>query len=204
MTASAGPALKELHEEFGDRIGFVSLYVREAHPGDDYPQPESLDRKMAHARDYQQREQLAWPVAVDDIEGNLHRALDPKPDAAYLMASDGTVLWRSLWANVPELLREGLEAAAAGRLPDQRQREPRLRPMLAGSAVMWDVLGLSGGHAKTDVAREAPPMLLTAWIASLLPPLPLRARGAVAMAISMAPLMAAIAWGTRIMVRRHR
>ena len=96
MTKSAGPALKQLHHEFGDRIGFVSLYVREAHPGDDYPQPESFERKLRHARDYRDREELSWPVAFDDVEGTLHRQLDPKPNAAYLMATDGTVLWRSI------------------------------------------------------------------------------------------------------------
>lgn len=52
MTASAGPALKRMHEEFGDRVGFVTLYVREAHPGERYPQPETFEQKLEHARAY--------------------------------------------------------------------------------------------------------------------------------------------------------
>lgn len=50
-----GPALRELHEEFGDRVRFVTVYVREAHPGERYPQPEERDRKLRHARDYRER-----------------------------------------------------------------------------------------------------------------------------------------------------
>lgn len=66
MTASAGPALLRLHREFADRIGFVTLYVREAHPGDRYPQPTTFEQKLPYARDYQARDAIPWPVAVDD------------------------------------------------------------------------------------------------------------------------------------------
>lgn len=34
MTASSNPLLKRLWSEFGSAIEFVTLYVREAHPGD--------------------------------------------------------------------------------------------------------------------------------------------------------------------------
>lgn len=202
MTASAGPALKELHEEFSDRIAFITLYVREAHPGDNYPQPKTFERKVAHARDYRNRDEITWPIAVDDINGSLHRRLDPKPHAAYIMGDDGKVLWRTMWANVPEVLRQGLEASATHQLPPKRERQPRVRPMLAGTGIMWKILNLSGGHAKTDVAKEAPPMLLAARLAWLMRPLPLRIRGALAMAVSIAPMVAALALGARKVRRR--
>lgn len=66
----------------GERVDFATLYVREAHPGDRYPQPEALDRKLEFARELKQRDALPWPVAVDDVDGELHRRLDPKPNAA--------------------------------------------------------------------------------------------------------------------------
>src|SRR2546422_673281 len=43
MTASAGPALKRLYAEFGDRVAFLTLYVREAHP--------DAQRHGGHVRD---------------------------------------------------------------------------------------------------------------------------------------------------------
>ncbi|WP_164701461.1 hypothetical protein [Modestobacter sp. KNN46-3] len=52
-------------------------------------------------------------VAVDDVDGTLHRLLDPKPGAAYLVGTDGTVLFRSPWADHPGPLRHALSAAAA-------------------------------------------------------------------------------------------
>ena len=34
MTASAAPSTQELYDEFGDRVEFIMLFVREAHPGE--------------------------------------------------------------------------------------------------------------------------------------------------------------------------
>lgn len=50
MVASNGPVLKRLHEEFGNQVSFVTLYVREAHPGECYPQPDALEQKLRYAR----------------------------------------------------------------------------------------------------------------------------------------------------------
>lgn len=50
---------------------------------------------------------------------------------------------------------------------------------------MYDIWEAAGGHAKTDVLKQAPPMFLSGWIARRLHPLPPMARGAVAMATTM-------------------
>ncbi|MGQ4819484.1 deiodinase-related protein, partial [Enterococcus faecium] len=71
MTASAGPALQQLYDEFGDRVRFLTLYVREAHPGDRYVQPGDMATKIAHARAYAERDGIRWPVGVDDVDRTL-------------------------------------------------------------------------------------------------------------------------------------
>ena len=89
MTASAGPALKAFHREFGDRVAFLTVYVREAHPGERYPQPQTFDDKVSHARIYKERDQIPWTIAVDDLDGSFHQAVDPKPNSAYFFSADG-------------------------------------------------------------------------------------------------------------------
>lgn len=158
MTASAGPALKRLHDRLGERIAFVTLYVREAHPGDRYPQPETFERKLEHARDYREREGLPWPVAVDEIDGALHQQLDPKPNAAYAMDIRGRVAFRTLWSNDREApLARALGEVADGKSP-VGERSARMFPMNRGLAWMDDILGQSGPVARRDVLRQAPPM----------------------------------------------
>lgn len=168
MTASAGPHLRNLHREFGQPIAFMTLYVRESHPGSRYPQPDSMEMKIRHASDYRDRDEIPWPVAVDDVEGTLHRQLDAKPNAAYLIAADGTVLFRSLWSNHEWTLREALAMVAAGGMP-MEQREPRLLPMLAGIGEMYRMLELAGDDARRDVLVSAPPLYLLARLAHVLP-----------------------------------
>jgi hypothetical protein len=183
MTASAGPALKRLHEQFGDRVDFVSLYVREAHPGDRYPQPHDFERKLEYARAYRDRDALPWPVAVDGIDGSLHRELDPKPSSVYIMDRDGNVFFRALWSNDERVVREGLEAVVAGEQP--RQRENRVIPMTRGLGCQYELLDTAGEVAKRDVLRQAPPMYAMARLAATLKPLPPLARGAVAQTLFM-------------------
>lgn len=168
MAASGGPVLRRLHGEFGDPIAFMTLYVREAHPGDRYPQPDSMDAKLRHARSFRDREGIPWPVAVDSLSGTVHRQLDSKPNSAYLLGADGTVLFRSLWCNHEWTLREALAVVAAGGTP-MEEREPRLLPMLAGIGEMYRILELSGHDAKRDVLISAPPLYLLARLAHVLP-----------------------------------
>jgi hypothetical protein len=166
MTADADTTLKRLHEEFGDDIAFVTLYVREAHPGDRYPQPDSIEQKMAFARELKQRDVLPWPVVVDDVDGTLHRELDPKPNAVYLMDTEGRVAFRALWSNDRyEVLRKPLAELAGGRAPFT-QHQGRMVPMMRGLTRMDHMLELSGPTARRDVRRSAPPMYAMARLAA--------------------------------------
>jgi hypothetical protein len=186
MTASAGPALRRLHDEFGDRVQFLTLYVREAHPGDRYGQPHDMATKTAHARAYAERDCIDWPVAVDEVDGALHRALDDKPDAAYVVDADGRVVFRALWANDPGPLREALRVVADGGTGPLGQSEAKLAAMLRGTGEMWKTLSAAGPTALHDVARHAPPMWLSARLADALRPMPPLARGTVGTALPLA------------------
>lgn len=167
MTADADQALRRLHDEFGEQVAFVTLYVREAHPGDHYPQPDTMEQKTAFARELKERDGLQWPVAVDDIDGTLHQQLDPKPNAAYIMDTEGRVAFRALWSNDrEEILRRALAEVALGRAPLSEQ-QGRMLPMMRGVAHMDRMLERSGPTARRDVRRAAPPVYAMARLAGL-------------------------------------
>jgi hypothetical protein len=165
MTADSGPPLKRLHERYNDRVAFLTLYVREAHPGDRYPQPETMEQKVEYARRYRERDGIPWSVLVDSLEGQLHRTLDPKPNAAYLLGADGRVAYRLLWTNHERALEQAMREVLAGRTG---QRHDRVVPMMRGVARMDEMPELSGPQARSDVRREAPPMYAMARLAGLM------------------------------------
>lgn len=184
MTASAGPALKKLYREYGDRVAFLTLYVREAHPGERYRQPDTLEMKLAHARAYRDRDRIPWPVAVDDVDGSFHQALDPKPNAAYFVDEDGRIVFRTLWSNDERGLRQGFRALVSADVASARgQREAKVLPMMRGMGTMDEILGSAGAVARQDVRRAMPPVYAMAKIAGLFRPLPPLARAVAAVGI---------------------
>ena len=163
MTDNAAPGLKELHARFGNRVRFVMVDVREAHPGKAAPQPETSDEKMAHAGQLRDLHGFEFEVAVDDIDGTLHRALSPKPNSAYVLGKDGTILFRAQWANDTKALAAALDAIAAGESPSRSQSGGVVRPILRQMRNMAPVLDRAGGGAWRDMWRVAPPMAATAF-----------------------------------------
>lgn len=196
MTADASSVLRPLYEEYHDHVDFVSLYVREAHPGENYPQAQSLEEKLRHAQDYQRRDLIPWDVAVDDLEGSLHRQLDPKPNAAYLVDADGRVFARVLWSNDAVSLRDALDAIVQGRPLRNPERTGKAIPMLRAMGVMDGVLGAAGSQAKEDFRHTLPPIYGVARLSSLYRPLPPPGRSAAAMAsgVLTVGLVAVVGW----------
>lgn len=72
--------------------------------------------------------------------------------------------------------------------------------MLLGTGSMWANWQEAGGHASTDVLREAPPVYVSGRLADLFRPLPPLARGTLGMALSMAPL-ALVVFAARALLR---
>ena len=177
MTASAAPSVQELYDEFGDRVEFIMLYVREAHPGENYSQAESMEEKLEHSRALKDFYGIEWTVAADKLGGDLHRALDPKPNSAFLMNQDGIIIFRSLWAADHDALRVALAAAAAGRLPERNQSVALIGPVARAMGQVQEVMERGGPQAVRDLWRAGLPMALAGRLATFFSPLSPDQRG---------------------------
>ena len=158
VTENSAPGLKELHKRFGDRIRFVMAAVREAHPGKAVPQPQTFGQKMAHAQLLRDIHGFEFEVAVDDIDGTLHRALSPKSNSAYLLGKDGVILFRAHWANDTKALAAALDAIAAGNAPRRSQSGGVVRPAIRAVPYIAPVLDRAGRGAWGDMWRVVPPI----------------------------------------------
>ncbi|OPY67195.1 MAG: Iodothyronine deiodinase [Syntrophorhabdaceae bacterium PtaU1.Bin034] len=176
MTASAGPVLKRLYKEFGEDVEFITLYIREAHPGERYPQPKNFREKLVNGRIYKERDRIPWQVAVDDIEGTLHRSLDSKTNAAYIIDLDGNVAFRSLLSNDYDTLYRALAEVLTMKRGSVGQSEKEIIPIMRGLGELYDTLDFAGNGAKKDFFHEMPAMYGLARAASFFRPLPPLAR----------------------------
>jgi thiol-disulfide isomerase/thioredoxin len=180
VTDNAAPGLNELHGRFGDHVRFVMVNVREAHPGEEFPQPSTIEDKGLHAERLRDIHGFRFELAVDDVDGGLHRALSPKPNSAYIIAADGTILFRAQWANDTEALAAALSAVVAGEAPHPAKRGGVLRPMLRMLRSIAPVLDRAGRGAWADMWKVAPPLAAVATalkVLGLRPFEPARAHG---------------------------
>jgi hypothetical protein len=158
MTDNVAPGLNELYLRFGDRARFVLVNVREAHPGKAIPQPETLETKIAHAEQLRDLHGFGFEVAVDDIDGSLHRAMGPKPNSAYVIGAGGTILFRAHWANDTKSLAKALDAVASGESPRVTHSGGVIKSMLRMLCNLSPVLDRAGSGAWADMWRVAPPL----------------------------------------------
>jgi hypothetical protein len=168
MTASAMPGMLDLHREFRDRVDFALLSAREAHPGEDYPQPTSQAEVHARASELRDFYGVPFAVLVDDLDGSLHRRLDSKPNAAFLFDRAGTLVFRALWSSDERRLRTAVDAVANGNTPARSESTAMLHPMVRAFGHIDEVVRRGGPSAWRDLRRSALPMAVAGRLTRLL------------------------------------
>ena len=98
--------LHEIWERFGDRVDFVVVYIREAHPEDGWvitPNRNEDIRVDDPTTDAQRHEvaascalrlKIRMPVVVDRVDDAIARAYGALPDRLYLIGRGGRVVFQ--------------------------------------------------------------------------------------------------------------
>ena len=97
-----------------------------------------------------------FPVAVDDIDGTVHRAFGTRPSSAYVIDATGTIVFRAHWSNRQGALEEAVRAVSSGEVPTRAVVGQTVRA-LAGMTGRADVaLQTAGRGAMRDFWLVAP------------------------------------------------
>lgn len=99
--------MESLAREYSGRVGFYILYVREAHPGGNYPAHKNLSDKLQHANDLKRLEHVGRTILVDSVDGTTHINYGERPNSVFVIGKDGIVLLRADW-NAPEEVKRQL------------------------------------------------------------------------------------------------
>lgn len=193
VTISAAPALARLHEQFGRYVRFLLVYVREAHPGGSIPQPRTLEDKQRHAAALKAELALPFEVAVDDIDGGLHRQLGARPNSAYIVDRDSVILFRAQWANVDKPLERALAALAEGRPIRRREATSTMTAVSRMIGFMAPVHAAAGKGARRDTWMVMPPLGLMMLISGAFFFLPRSLRGGPTIVLTMTLMIAVTA-----------
>lgn len=108
-------SLHDLYEQYHDRVQFIVIYIREAHPIDgwwlgggvfglamkvrrskaatDVYDPKTMEERRQVAARYESALQYGIPTLVDEIDDPVNRAYAAIPTRLYLIGTDGRVVY---------------------------------------------------------------------------------------------------------------
>jgi len=117
-----------MFSRYGARADFLTLYIKEAHPTDEwqmpsnekesvcYPQPRTTEARVAIASDFVKRFQYPIPLLVDPIENPANRAYAGWPERLYVV--EGGVIRYKGGMGPFEYHPEEVESWLASRFPE--------------------------------------------------------------------------------------
>jgi hypothetical protein len=165
--------MRELRELYGERVQFVEVVVRQAHPGELHGAYHSYEEKLEDARALKREEHLPGPVLIDDLAGTVQLAYGGLAAAVYVIDSRGTISFCGTWGQSPalrkaidDLLTRDRQRSGTSKAIDRR---PHLAaaivagqrgPIRGGRQSLIDLeLGFPGAMALMTIGRVARPVL---------------------------------------------
>lgn len=193
ITESAGPGLARLHRLYGDRVRFVMVNVREAHPGERAWQTSDPDEKARRAAELRLHHGFAFEVATDDVDGSLHRWFGTRPSSAYVIDPHGNLVFRAHWSSATGAIERTLKNVLVGARIARPIERGTTRASIRMLGFAGPALDRGGSTAWRDLWKAAPPLALLISVSSRLRLLPVRRRGGAVVVASAAGAIAAIA-----------
>lgn len=178
MTTGSLPGLNKLYQEKGDTAQWLTVYVREAHPGENMPAHESLEQKRHQAKRMRDEEGIGWPVLIGELDGSTHQAYTELPNHIFLIDREGNVAFRGEFAHAPSLHEALAQLEAQDGVGPVSFRIDRSMHMLGATAFGWRGPQRGGEVSKRDIVKRAPPLAANLKMGEMMQPLlaPLAAR----------------------------
>lgn len=96
----------QIYNDYKDKVDFLTVYVREAHPTDEwqmksnvkddvcYAQPKTLEQRVAIAQDFTKRFKFPLPFGIDDMSNASNDAYAAWPERLYIIDETGHIVYR--------------------------------------------------------------------------------------------------------------
>jgi Iodothyronine deiodinase len=85
----------QIFNDYKDRADFLTVYVREAHPTDEWQMKSNVkDDRLAIANDFTKRFNYPVPFGVDDMNNAANDAYSAWPERLYVIDESGKIAYR--------------------------------------------------------------------------------------------------------------
>jgi len=98
--------LEEMRKEYSDSTEFLYVYIKEAHPDDEwqmdsnvdaklvFKQPKTFDERMELAQTFVTEMEIEGPVVVDEIDNIANACFSAWPERLYVIGTDGRIVYK--------------------------------------------------------------------------------------------------------------
>ena len=98
----------QLYDDYKDHVDFLTIYIREAHPQDEwqmksnlkdkddvcYTQPKNLEQRVAIANDFTKRFKFSVPFGIDQMSNAANDAYAAWPERLYVIDETGHISYK--------------------------------------------------------------------------------------------------------------
>jgi hypothetical protein len=98
----------QLYDDYKDHVDFLTIYIREAHPQDEwqmksnlkdkddvcYTQPKNLEQRVAIANDFTKRFKFSVPFGIDQMSNAANDAYAAWPERLYVVDETGHISYK--------------------------------------------------------------------------------------------------------------
>ena len=153
------PSTRSLYTRYKKKgFEFFLIYTKEPHPGENVPQPTTIEGRVKNAVRLKQEEKINFPILIDTTDNAVRNAYRGWANGIFVVNKDGVLVFRSSWTHGPELAQvlHDLYAWEKAQARNELVRlcySERLVGLLRNKKISANVHRRAGPQAAQDFAR---------------------------------------------------
>jgi glutathione peroxidase-family protein len=156
---AGNPSIRSLYSRYKKKgFEFFLIYTKEPHPGENIPQPTTIEERVKNAEQLRRDERVNFPILIDTLDNTVRRAYRGWSNGIFVINKDGVLVFRSSWTHGPELVQvlHDLHAWQKSQARNELVRvcySERLVVLLSKKRISASVHRRAGPQAVRDFAR---------------------------------------------------
>jgi glutathione peroxidase-family protein len=153
------PSIRSLYTRYKKKgFEFLLIYTKEPHPGENIPQPTTIEERGKNAVRLKEEEKVNFPILIDTTDNAVRNAYRGWSNGIFVVNKEGVLVFRSSWTHGPELAQvlHDLYAWEKAQARDELIRicySERLVGLLRNKRISASVHRRAGPRATQDFAR---------------------------------------------------
>lgn len=98
------PSIRSLYTRSKNKgFEFLLIYTKEPHPGENLPQPTTIEERVKNAARLKREEKENFPILIDTLDNAVRNAYRGWSNGIFVVNKEGVLVFRSSWTHGPEL-----------------------------------------------------------------------------------------------------